>query len=560
MRGIDAFLELLHQLDVHYIFGNPGTTELPLSDALVDDTRFRYLLGLQEIPVVAMADGYAQASGRLGVVNLHISCGLGNAMGMIYNAFRQGSPLLITAGQQDRRMIFEEPILWGELVDVARPWTKSAVEVRRLDELPNAVRRAAQAALTPPTGPVLLSLPVDLQVEWSERLDLARRPLLDTRVPPPAAALDQAATRLVAAQRPIILAGSRVAQRRAIEPLVQLAERLGAVVYSEPTSSHGRLGFPCEHPLYVHELPLWSPQIREVLQRHDVALVCGMDLLRQYIYQEPSNPVPEDLSVIHLDEDPRELNKNHRVDVPLWGDTATGLVELDRRLQKLLTVADQQAADNRRNAARAAQSARREQLQTTLSLQTEARPLDPRVLMHALAQALPDNACVVEAAVTSTGGILERLGAIRDPYAYFGQRGWTLGWGLNVATGIQLAWPDRPVLGLIGDGAAMYGIQGLWSAAHYQIPVTWIVCNNGHYRILKDCARQLQLPQAQRQRFLEFDLAGPAIDFVALAQAQGVDAVRLEEPDSIIDALRSAWRRRQPLLIDVPLADVPLAG
>src|SRR6478752_231067 len=157
--GIQAFLDILAASGVKYIFGNPGTTELPLSDALVTDSRFKYILGLQEVPVMAMADGFSMASRSLGVVNLHICCGLGNAMGMLYNAYREGTPLLVTAGQQDRRFKFEEPILWGQMVEVTRPWTKWSVEVDRVEDLPSAMRRAMQIALTPPTGPVFMSIP-----------------------------------------------------------------------------------------------------------------------------------------------------------------------------------------------------------------------------------------------------------------------------------------------------------------------------------------------------------------------------------------------------------------
>src|SRR6476620_9448162 len=170
--GIQSFLHLLADFGVKQIFGNPGTTELPLNDAMVTDRRIKYILGLQEIPVMAMADGYAMATGSLGVVNLHISCGLGNAMGMLYNAWREGTPLLVTAGQQDRRLRFEEPLLAGDLVGVALPWTKWAYEVDRVQDLPAALRRAVQTALTPPTGPVFLSWPVDIQSELAEALDL----------------------------------------------------------------------------------------------------------------------------------------------------------------------------------------------------------------------------------------------------------------------------------------------------------------------------------------------------------------------------------------------------
>src|SRR5882762_9004943 len=169
--GIHALVQMLADAGVRYIFGNPGTTELPLNDALVDQQRIQYILGLQEVPVMGMADGYAMASGKLGVVNLHICAGLGNAMGMLYNAWREGTPLIVTAGQQDRRLRFEEPILWGDMVGVARPWTKWAAEVERVEDLPSALRRAMQTALTPPTGPVFLSIPMDVQMAEAE-LDL----------------------------------------------------------------------------------------------------------------------------------------------------------------------------------------------------------------------------------------------------------------------------------------------------------------------------------------------------------------------------------------------------
>src|SRR6478736_6640875 len=182
--GIQLFLDLLAAYGVRHIFGNPGTTEMPLNDALVGDRRFQYVLGLQEVPVMAMADGYAMASGQLGVVNLHISCGLGNAMGMLYNAYREGTPLLVTAGQTDRRLKFEEPILWGDMVNVARPWTKWSAEVDRVQDLPSALRRAVQIATTPPTGPVFLSIPVDVQLESAD-LDVTPPAKLNRRIRPP---------------------------------------------------------------------------------------------------------------------------------------------------------------------------------------------------------------------------------------------------------------------------------------------------------------------------------------------------------------------------------------
>lgn len=553
--GIDIFLELLASAGVRYVFGNPGTTELPLSDALVDHPTLRYVLGLQEVPVMAMADGYTMASRTPGVVNLHISCGLGNAMGMLYNAYREGTPLVVTAGQTDRRLKFEEPILWGDMVAVARPWTKWAVEIDRVGDIPAAVRRAVQIALSPPTGPVFLSLPLDVQMETVDRgtLDLTPPSVPNRRVRPPVEPLVRAADVLASAKNPAILAGSRVTEADAVAELVAVAERLGASVIAESGTTHGRLPFPCDHPLYDVGLPLWSPEVRARLAPYDVLLVSGMDLLRQYVYHEPARAIPEHVRLVHLDEDPYQIGKNYPVEVGLVGDTKCGLAELDRLLAERMTEAQRTIAANRAAGLAEASRERRAALQRTIASQRDVRPLAPLVAMASLARALPKNAAVVEEAVTTTNTTLERLAALGTTDGYFGHRGWALGWGLGVSIGVRLAWPERPVLAILGEGAAMYGIQGLWTAARDRIPVTFVICNNAQYQILKIGARGLHLPRARASRFLGMDLVEPEIDFVALAKSFGVDAVRVDEPDALADAVAESLAGDKPRLIDVPI-------
>src|SRR5262245_20021125 len=441
--GIHAFLDLLAGFGVRHIFGNPGTTEMPLNDALVGGQRFQYVLGLQEVPVMAMADGYSMASGHLGVVNLHISCGLGNAMGMLYNAHREGTPLLVTAGQQDRRLMFEEPILHGQMVEVARPWTKWACEVQRVQDLPSAVRRAVQTALTPPTGPVFLALPVDLQMEQAEGLDLSPPRPLDCRLRPPAAAIRRAAEVLAAAKNPAILSGSRVTDRGAMAELVQVAEELGAPVITESGTTHGRLAFPTDHALNDGRLPLWSPEVRERLKDFDVLLVVGMDLLRQYIYFEPSRAIPEGIQLVHIDEDPWQIGKNYAAEVGVVGHTQAALAELAAALPPLLTAQQRAQRDRRASALASAHAQARERLQKLIDTQREIRPLTPLGLMGALAKVLPPDVAVIEEAVTTTNTTFERLGVLKNTTGYFGHRGWALGWGLGVAIGAKLAWPDR---------------------------------------------------------------------------------------------------------------------
>jgi benzoylformate decarboxylase len=557
--GASAFLRMLADSGVCYLFGNPGTTELPLNDALVDEPRIRYILGLQEVPVMAMADGYAMASRSLGVVNLHISCGLGNAMGMLYNAFREGTPLLVTAGQQDRRLKFQEPILWGDMVSVARPWTKWAVEVERLEDLPSAVRRAVQLALTPPTGPVFLSLPMDVQMAEAE-LDLTPPRLVSHRARPPLDALQRAAELLANARNPAILVGSRITEADAVGELVAVAERLGAPVFSDPGHAHGRLSFPADHPLYAQTVPLWAPAIAQRLAEFDVLLVAGMDLLREYVYHGPQPALPPHLRLIHIDEDPYQIGKNYPVEVGLLADSKVALAELGALLAtQLSSEARQQAAERGEARARLHREIQAK-LRKQIATQRDVRPMPGSVLMESLSHVLPKNVAVIEEAVTTSNTTFERLGALRNTNGYFGHRGWALGWGLGCSLGVKLAWPERPVLALLGEGAAMYGIQGLWSAAHHKLNVTFVICNNAQYQILKAGAGGLGLPAARSGKFIGMDLTEPEVDFVALAQALGVRAERVSEPGELAAKVDESLKSDDgPRLFDVPI-ERSLAG
>ena len=552
MRGIDLFLELLADFGVRHLFGNPGTTELPLMDALVSFDRIQYVLGLHETPVMAMADGFAQASGQLAVVNLHTSCGVGNAMGQLYNAYRENTPLLVTAGQQDRRLIFEEPILWGDLVGVVQPWTKVAIEVQRLDDLPRALQRAVQAALTPPTGPVFLSLPMDLQTELTTRRAGAGLHVPGSRLRGDRESIQQAATVLSQAERPVILAGSRVVQRCAVDALVEFAETCGAVVFTEPLSHHGRLPFPCNHALARHALPMWAPEMRDCLREFDVILAVGIDLLKQYVYHADEGALPHNRPIVQIDEDPRELSKNYPA-IGIWADCGEALVELNHAVRQLRSGSQQAAARERLRTSQQFSLEARTQLAQELDAEPQRSPISAQKLMRVISQHLPNDIAVIETAVTTTQSMLQRLGALPTSDSYFAHRGWSLGWGLNAAIGVKLAWPDRPVLGILGDCATLYGVQGLWTAAHYDIPVTWIVCNNSEYRILKQGAVALGLPNAQQQQFESLAIDSPAIDFVKLAESFGVEARRITEPDAIASELDAAWTRTRPLLLEVPI-------
>ncbi|MFO0818912.1 MAG: thiamine pyrophosphate-binding protein [Pirellulales bacterium] len=553
MNGIEAFLEVLAGAGVRHMFGNPGTTELPLNDAIGRDARFQYILGLHEIPVVAMADGFAMASGQVAVCNLHTACGLGNSLGMLYNAWCEGTPLVVTAGQQDRRLRFGEPVLEGDLVSVARPWTKWSAEIQRAEDFPTAARRAIQLALTPPTGPVFLSLPLDAQLELLAQPDVSPPCVIDRRMRPAVEPLRRAAEVLAAARRPVILAGSRVTESGAWRELARLAEQCGAPVFAENTTAHGRLPMAADHPLYAGILPYWSPEVRERLQEFDVAFAVGLNLLRLYIHQPPERPLPEHLRLVQLDCDAWQIGKNFPVEVGIVGDPREGMAELIELLVQRQTAEERAAVSGRRAIWEAKTGESRQALVREIETQPKtAGYLRPLELMNALARVLPANAAVIEESITTHHNVLERLGVLRDPTGHFAHRGWALGWGLGCAMGVKLAWPDRPVVALLGDGASMYGIQGLWTAARYRIPVTFVICNNSEYRILKVCGQVLHMPEVASGASPGLRIGEPSVDFVSLARSLGVEAHRVTDADELSERVRGNLFGAAPLLLEVP--------
>src|SRR5262245_24962488 len=461
MSGKRAFLELLKQEGVRILFGNPGTTELPLMDALAVDNEMRYVLGLQEAAVMAMADGYAQASGELAVVNLHVAPGLGNAMGMLYDAQKAASPILVTAGQHDQTFNVTEPILWADLPPIARPLVKWSSEVRRLEDLPRMVHRAAKTALAPPTGPVFLSLPGDV-LQGEADLDL----LAPTRVAPrlrgDPAAVEQAATLLAEAKRPMIIAGDAVAQSRAHAELVALAELIGAPVYSELVPSTA--SFPASHLLFRGTIGRVTPAIREVFEQYDLVFSVGGDLFTLSL-PSPVEPIPADLTLIHLDVDPWELGKNHRPAVAILGDAKATLPDLTAAVAARMSSGARGAARERLRRATGAIRAEREALLAKARAAADANPVQPLALLHGIGATLPKDAVVVDETISSGVGIRQLIPS-DDPQGFFGLRGGGIGWGLPAAIGVKLALPDRPVVALVGDGSAMYTCQALWTAAH----------------------------------------------------------------------------------------------
>ena len=547
LSGRSAFLKLLVDEGVTHLFGNPGTTELALMEVVPDFPELRYVLGLQEAIVVGMADGYARASNRLAACSMHVAPGLGNAMGALYNAKFSGSPLIVTCGQQEQGHGLLEPLLYEPLLPMAQPMVKWAVEVTRAEDMPRIVRRAAKVALTPPTGPVFISLPGDV-LDAEAELDFGKPTRVDARVRPADEALAQLAALLLEARNPVILAGQELAMHDSFDEAAELAELLGAAVYQQPI--HYCAQFPSAHPAYLGALTRTQKQVRAVLEPYDVMLCLGADLLRMSVYS-PVAPLPESMRVAHVSERDWELGKNYPTELALRANVKQTLRALLPLLRAQRTAAGAEAAARRLAELKLRNwSSQREQARTEVMRAEQATPIDPRYLMLRLSETLPQNAIVVEEALTSAMSLPAFL-HLRDRRCYYGLSSGGLGFGMPGAVGISLAQPGRPVAAVIGDGSAMYGIQALWTAAHLKLPVTFVITNNRSYRILKERLISMRATD----RFTGMDIRDPAIDYTGLARSLGVAAERVTDPQAIAPALKGALESGAPHLIEVMVAD-----
>lgn len=544
LRGADAFLRLLRDEGVTHLFGNPGTTELGIMEAVAQAPDLRFVLGLQEATVLGMADGFARASGRLTACNLHAAPGLGNAMGALYNAKFAGSPVIVTAGQHETGHGLQEPMLYEPLVRIAEPLVKWAVEVPRLEDLPRIVHRAAKVALAAPMGPVFLSLPGDI-MDAAADLDLGQPTRVEHRVRPADAVIDQLAQRLLAAQRPVIIAGREVAAGDAFAELARLAELLGAGVFHEPIPYNAR--FDTTHPAFLGDLGRHQEKARALLQPFDLVICVGADLLRMSVHS-PVDPLPEGLPVVHLSNRDWELGKNHATELALCADVKETLRAL---LPVLAARCDapqaQRAAQRLHELAGRNWQVRRAAARTQLPAPRAA--IEAPFLMMTLADAVPAEAIVVEEVLTAAPSLATFL-PVRSPTGFYGLASGGLGFALPGAVGIGLAHPGRPVVVAVGDGSAMYGLQALWTAAHLQLPITYVLVNNGGYRILKERL----LARGRSRDFVGMDLQGPAIDFAAVARGLGLDAQRVSEPAALRGALDRAIASRRPTLVEVMVA------
>lgn len=491
------------------VFGNPGSTELPMLKDFPAD--FRYVLGLQEAVVAGMADGFAAASKRPALVNLHTGPGVGNAMGALLNAAANRTPLIVTAGQQTRAMLTMEALLTNvSATALPQPAVKWAFEPPRPQDVPAALERAYHVACTAPQGPVFLSLPMD-------DFDQPGTPVSIRRVSATTApvGLEDLAERLDAATSPVLVVGADAGWQAAVE----LAERCALPVWEAPLE--GRIAFPHDHPLFQGQLFPAMASVSDQLAGHDLIVVAGAPVFRYYPYL-PGPLLPEGAELVHLTCDPAEAAR-----APC-GDTILGDVRLALRELAALTKLGTRPPPPVRPAP--------QQPPTAVS-----PAMSPVAVMAALAQGAPADTVWVNESPSNRPVFHDQIRVNRPDSFYFTTSG-GLGYGMAAAVGAQLAHPARPVVAVIGDGSAQYAIPALWTAAAYRVPVTFVILTNRAYAVLKWFAGGAPMPG--------LDIDG--IDVCSIARGYGVAAQRVESFDALVEAVRTATASPQPVLIEVP--------
>ncbi|HLZ60304.1 MAG TPA: benzoylformate decarboxylase [Ktedonosporobacter sp.] len=510
----DATMALLRSLGMTTIFGNPGSTELPLYKQWPSD--FRYILALQEASAVAMADGYAQATHNAAFVNLHAAIGLGHAQGSIFSAYRNQTPLVITAGQQTRAMHLTEPYLWASrATEFPQPYVKWSCEPARAQDVPAALARAYYLAMQKPCGPTFVSIPVD---DWDREAEPLSPRQVSFEFAPDPLAIQRVADALNRSQRPAFIVGPSVDRDGAWDDVVALAERTHAAVWASPMSN--RASFPEDHPLFQGFLPPVRSQLAQKISGHDVIIALGAPIFTYHVHTEGPF-LPEGAQLFQLIDDPEAVAW-----APVGASLLTTLKLGVSSLLKLTEPSTRPAPEPRHLAAPPASD-----------------PIAGEFVMHTIAHTMPSDAIIVEEAPSHRNAMHDYL-PIRHTHGFFTGASGGLGYSLPAAVGISLANPTRRVIGLIGDGSSMYSIQALWTAAQHNLPITFLILNNQEYAALKAFSKIFDSPD-----FTGVDL--PGINFAAIAHGFGCAACRVERAADLAAALTSAFASDGPILLDI---------
>jgi benzoylformate decarboxylase len=545
-----AYLEVAAAHGVDYVFGLPGTSGQEFIGTIADQEKIRFVLAMHETCVVSMADGHARVTGRPQLAQVSTLPGSANAIGALYDAYRDRSPVIVTSTNVDTRIVGRDSHTEGkDLVEMTKQFTKWSAEVHRSDRIPEYLNRAFKVASTPPTGPVYLALPSNL---LGETISIANpnadRSRIVARIAGDPEALAEAAKLLAQAKRPVIVAGSGVAKGGATEELIKFAEMVAAPVVMEPRYSF--LAFPTTHPQSFQiaerqpsfDLPVWGEP--------DLIFAIGCRLIREYRYL-PEPVIKPNTRSIHIEDDPWEIGKVFPVDVGIIADAKSALKSLIEIYPKFAATSDGKA--ERLECIRKAKEQVRAELENRVKQGWDSTPINAARVARTMDRLIEKDALIVNESPTSKDILMANFQFSPGRSYFSNSSGGFLGWGLGAAIGAKLASPKRRVVACLGDGSCMFGIQGLWTLAKYRVPLVVIVFNNRAYMAVKNQFRGSE----ERIRIaaeMGAEITGPDINFAKLADTFGIFGQCVEQPDAIEPALKRALEQNGPALVDVVIS------
>jgi len=540
LAGKHALLQMLVAEGVNYVFGNPGTSETPMMTILPEYKDLNYILVLQEGVAVGMAEGYGRSTGTVPLVSLHIDNGMANGLSMMIDQLRSGTPMVMTAGNKDIRKLGPGRT---DLAELARPFAKWSAEITHAGQVPSVIRRAFQEAKTSPTGPVFVGMSAnafddvaDVNIERST--DVVQNSSTNLH------AIGEVCDLLATASKPIMIVGDRL--NGANQAALKLAETAGL-----PVHGHGsfEVNFPATHPLWQGNLSVRNPDAVKAIRSADLIIAAGCTVFDDFFYQA-EEIIPKSAKLVHIDSDPSSVGKSEPADIAILAAPSEVVSQLAEAVSYEFTGTKAEEAALRVKDAAAVSTTRREAFAKSVIKQRNISPMSPAIFAATFADALPSDATVFNDGV-STGGLIFEAISPDERGSYYAIRGGAIGWGMGATMGIQLGLPDRPVVGVMGDGTAIMTIQALWTAANSNIPAVFVICNNRSYRVLKlnsNVYHRLQgLPTPESYVASDFDLP---LDFKSQADAYGVEGVRVETPDELTAQIRRGCELNKPLVID----------
>lgn len=552
MKCAEALIEILKNESIEYVFGIPGATEVLFMDALEKHTDIEYILGLNEIVSAGMAEGYARATGKPGFLNLHTGPGMAAALPMLYNAHAGGVPLVITAGQQDTRLLLQDPHLSGDIVGMGKIYTKWSTEIHHVEDVPMIMRRAFKTAMQHPQGPVLVSLPQNLLEQELDFIQKAKSNIY-RGLRPDKKALEESINIIKNANNPVIMVESGVTRCDALDETVRLAELTGSRVYQAWMSD---VNFPVRHPQYLGDLDPSRPETKEILENSDLLIGIGCPLFSPSFYN-PVEVLHENIKIIHIDENPWELGKNMPVECGIQGNIKVVLDELNNRLQNELTEDIKIVIEKRIEKIKDEKTVMNEQLENKIEGEKNNSPIAVSRLMKEIDNLMTENTVIVDDCWSSSQMLRQVVNFSKPGQFIRARKGGSIGWGLPGALGVKLGAPDKQVIALCGDGSTAWSMQSLWTAARYNIPVTYVITNNGVYRQVKLVRKQVLGEYDLTERHVGMDIDKPVINFKMLAESMGVKGAQIKEPNELEQALKDTVNSNRPGLVEIFIENNP---